>query len=73
MLWATLYNKLGRQPMKITQKQHVNAILQNPATKTLDTVFLELKFDTQGNPYFIQDTKPHEDPRHPLKHHRTEV
>lgn len=55
MLWATLWRKLGRQPLKITQHNHVYALLKNPKTHEYDHVPLCLKFDTSGRPYFVQE------------------
>ena len=55
MLWATLWRKLGRQPLKITQHNHVYALLKNPKTHEYDCVPLCLKFDTFGRPYFVQE------------------
>ena len=48
MLWATLWKKLGRQPLKVTQHNHVYALLENPKTHKYDHVSLCLKFDTSG-------------------------
>ena len=64
MLWSTLWHKIGKQPLKFTQHNHVYALLHNPKTHELDRVNLELKYDTNGHPYFIQvpekqTTKPH--------------
>lgn len=52
MLWATLWRKLGRQPLKITQHNHVYALLKNPKTHEYDHVPLCLKFDTSGPSVF---------------------
>lgn len=47
MLWMTLWNKLGKQPMKITRHKHVHAIVDG---KHYD---MDLKFDTKGEPYLV--------------------
>lgn len=54
MLWTALYNKIGRQPIKKTNKHHVYALLENPKTHQMEPIWLELKFDNQGNPYFVK-------------------
>lgn len=62
MLWSTLFHKIGKQPLRITQHNHVYALLHNPKTHELERVELELKFDTKGRPYFVQ-TRPKESPK----------
>lgn len=53
MLWSTLWNKLGKQPLRITQHNHVTAIIEG---KTYE---LDLKFDTKDRPYLVpREPKP---------------
>lgn len=55
MKWITLWNKLGKQPIKNTQHNDVYALLRNPKTHEYEKVNLLLKFDSYGKPYFVQD------------------
>lgn len=57
MKWITLYNKLGKQPIKITQNQNVNVILYDKKTHSYIKKFLCLKIDKLGNPYFVEEVK----------------
>ena len=57
MLWLTLFNKLGKQPLKNTKHTHVHALLRNPATGEYETVDLDIKFDGYGRPYLVRDEK----------------
>lgn len=70
MLWTTLRKNLERTPAKITDRQHIHVLIRNPKTGIREPVFLRLGFDVEGNPYLIQDEKPHADPRRPMKRHR---
>lgn len=54
MLWSTLHSKIGKQPLAFTQHNHVYAVLENPATKRLENIQLDLKYDAQGRPYFVR-------------------
>lgn len=54
MLWITLFNKIGKQPIKNTQHHHVYALLENPKTHTVEKVYLDLRYDASGHPYFIK-------------------
>lgn len=47
MLWLTLFNRLGKQPMHVTRHNHVKAVIDG---KTYE---LDLKFDKRGEPYLI--------------------
>lgn len=62
MKWITLWNKIGKQPLKITQHSDVYALLHNPKTHEMEHVKLILKFDTSGKPYFVQDFKESQKP-----------
>lgn len=53
MLWTTLYNRIGRQPVKVTGHRHVYAVLENPKTHRKEQVFLDLRFDSSGNPVLV--------------------
>lgn len=55
MLWSTLYNKIGKQPLWNTQRNQVYAMLENPKTHQKEKVFLLLKYNTSGHPYFVRD------------------
>ena len=57
MLWSTLFNRIGKQPLKITQHNHIYAVLENPKTHATERVYLELKHDTTGKPYFVRSQK----------------
>lgn len=57
MLWATLFHKIGKQQLKFTQHNHVYALLENPKTHEVEKVYLNLKYDASGHPYFIRDSK----------------
>lgn len=72
MLWASLFNRLGKLQTRITGHQHVHLITQDPDTGREVITFLQLKFDTQGNPYFVPDSQTHENPHSPMKTHKTQ-
>ena len=57
MLWVTLFHKIGKQQLKFTQHNHVYALLENPKTHEVEKVYLNLKYDASGHPYFIRDSK----------------
>lgn len=57
MKWITLFNKIGKQPLKTTQHADVYAILENPKTHEWEHVPLLLKFDASGKPYLVRDFK----------------
>lgn len=54
MKWITLFNKIGRQPMKRMNTQPVYALLENPKTHRMEKVYLDLNFSQCGNPYLIR-------------------
>lgn len=57
MLWQTLWNKLGKQPMRITRHKHVHAIVDG---RHYD---MDLKFDAKGEPYLVpMQPKPKPEP-----------
>ena len=58
MLWITLFNKIGKQPIKNTQHHHVYALLENPKTHTVEKVYLDLRYDASGHPYFSKKKPP---------------
>lgn len=70
MLWSTLFHKIGKQPLKVTQHNHVYALLTNPKTHELERVNLVLKYDAQSRPYFVQapikdnPPRPHKSRKH---------
>lgn len=55
MLWVTLFHKIEKQQLKFTQHNHVYALLENPKTHEVEKVYLNLKYDASGHPYFIRD------------------
>lgn len=72
MLWITLFNKIGKQPIKNTQHHHVYALLENPKTHTVEKVYLDLQYDASGHPYFIKkndNNKPKRPNHGHNKHH----
>lgn len=56
MLWSTLFNKIGKQPLSFTQHNHVYALLENPETHKPETVWLDIKYDEKGLPYLVPKT-----------------
>lgn len=58
MLWSTLFNKIGKQPLRITQHNHVCALLENAKTHEYEKVRLALKYDKRGCPYLVKDNAP---------------
>lgn len=54
MKWTTLYNKIGKQSMKVTNHQDVYAIITDSKTHQTRRVPLLLKFDACGRP-FLQE------------------
>ena len=54
MLWSTLFHKIGKQPLRITQHQQVYALLENPKSNKKEKVLLDLKFNTKGEPYLLK-------------------
>lgn len=60
MRWLTLFNRLGRQPLKNTQHDNIYALIENPKTRIRERVYLRLSFDTRGKPYLVPDEKAQE-------------
>lgn len=58
MFWSTLFNKIGKQPLRITQHNHVYALLENAKTHEYEKVRLALKYDKRGCPYLVKDNAP---------------
>lgn len=48
--WTVLFQKLKRQPPKASQ---IYALLDNPKTHRTEKVYLKLKYDSHGYPYFV--------------------
>ena len=48
MKWLTLFNKIGKQQIRITRVEDVAVVDDNGERR-----ILELKFDTHNVPYFI--------------------
>ena len=51
MTWLTLFNKLGKQPIKITNKNQVKVVINS------EEILLDLRFETDNTPYFIVETQ----------------
>lgn len=47
MLWSTLFNRLGKLPLRITQHNHIKAIIEGKNYQ------LDMKFDAKGQPYLV--------------------
>ena len=56
MLWSTLFNKIGKQPLSFTQHNHVYALMENPETHKFEKVWLDIKYDEKGLPYLVPKT-----------------
>ena len=63
MLWITLWNKIGKQPLKFTKYNHVYALLANPKTHRTEKVYLRLNYDASGHPYLIADNMENKENR----------
>lgn len=64
MLWSTLFNKLGKQPLRITQHEHIHAIIEGKHYR------LDLKFDTSGKPYLVPMQEKPKKPYSEILHYR---
>lgn len=51
MLWKTLCNKIGKQPIQFTEHNHVTALINTP--DGLKETRLNLKYNAKGQPYLI--------------------
>lgn len=49
MKWKHLFDKLGKQPLRVTNHEHVHAKID--MNGTVYDIPLSLKFDTSGHPY----------------------
>lgn len=47
MLWSALYDKIGKQPLSVTQHTHVTAVIDG------ETVPLKLTFDEAHKMHFV--------------------
>lgn len=65
MKWLTLFNKIGKQPLRVTQHQSVYAVLYDKKSHQYVKRYLCLKFDATGNPYFVEEIR--DDDLHPHK------
>lgn len=57
LLWSKLFTKIGNQNLKWMSHHHVYALLENPDTLALEKIYLDLKHDACGHPYFIRSKK----------------
>ena len=55
MLWSTLFHKIRKQPAKYMHNNHVFALLANTKTHKVEKVYLILKYDASGHPYFVKE------------------
>lgn len=60
MRWSTLFNRIGKQPLHITQSENIYALLRHPVTGERVKVYLRLAFDYKGRPYLLLDEKAQE-------------
>lgn len=58
MFWQSLLHRIERLSYNTTNHYPVYAILENPKTHTVEKVFLDMKLDASGHPYFIRKTSP---------------
>lgn len=58
MVWLTLFNRIGKLPLRITQRQQVKAVIDGVDHE------LELKFTPSGDPVLV----PKEEASKPDKH-----
>lgn len=58
MLWSTLFDRIGKLPLRITQHQQVKVIINGVDHE------LELKFTPSGDPFLV----PKEEAPKPSKH-----
>lgn len=54
MLWVTLLNKIGKQPLSFTQHNHVYALLYNEQLGRMEQVAMDVKYDAKGRPYLCK-------------------
>lgn len=57
MLWSTLWRKIGKQPLSFSQHNHVYAVLLNEYSGRYEKVYLNIKYDAKGHPYFVKAEK----------------
>lgn len=57
MLWVTLFSKISKLPIRHMSRSHVYAVLQDSRSYKYNKVYLCLKFDAFGRPYFVEDPK----------------
>lgn len=47
----TLWKRLGKQPMALTNHYHIKAVIDGRA------IAMDMKFDASGKPYLVPDPK----------------
>ena len=67
MKWSTLFHKIGKQPLRVTQHQNVYAILYDKKSHQYVKRYLCLKFDEQGRPYLVEEFRDEFD-NQPTRH-----
>ncbi len=55
MKWATLYKKLGKQPLTVTQHQEVFAVMKNPITGKTEQIPMRLCYSKKGALFLVPD------------------
>ena len=61
MKWISLYDRLGKLPMAITNHKHIYAVIDKGDGTGLKEIPLTLKFDKKGHPYFAEEVNKHTD------------
>ena len=57
MLWSALWRKIGKQPLSFSQHNRVYDVLLNEYSGKYEKVYLDIKYDTKGHPYFVKAEK----------------
>lgn len=52
MLWKTLYDRIGKQPLSYTQHNHIAVVYEGKR------IPLDLKYDAKGHPYLVPMANP---------------
>lgn len=54
MLWKTLINHISKVRPAVTNYEHVYLLSMNKKTNKLEKVYLVIKYDAKGKPYFVE-------------------
>lgn len=52
VLWSTLFRRIGKTPLRISQHQHVTAVIDG------EIIYLDLKYQADGKPYLVKAPEP---------------